>query len=96
MPARKPVDIERLKNLHAQGLNDEQIAAELAVSASTIARRRAGLGLPHNYDQKRTPARPRSKPAKAQPQHSRLRTWRINIIKSTWQRVVARQLETTQ
>lgn len=42
------IDLERLKQLHAEGKNDGEIAAEIGVERSTIAKARKRLGLPAN------------------------------------------------
>jgi len=47
MPKKIEIDLAKLKQLHAQGLCDREIAQELGgVKASTIRLRRNGLGLP--------------------------------------------------
>lgn len=42
------IDLERLEQLHAEGKNDGEIAAEIGVERSTITKARKRLGLPAN------------------------------------------------
>lgn len=111
MSSRTPVDIDEneLRRLHAEGLGDAEIAQRLGVAHRTLARRRSNLGLAPNHTGPRRRARAANRPpAKStkQPDNqttsrppksaAALRKLRINIIKSTWQRVITRQLEATQ
>jgi hypothetical protein len=45
-PARRKIDPEKLRELHAQGLNDRQISEHFGCTAVSVLHRRQQLGLP--------------------------------------------------
>ncbi|WP_406676396.1 hypothetical protein [Moorella sp. ACPs] len=49
-PGGRPrvIDLEKLKELHARGMTDGEIAAEIGMERTTVAKARKRLGLPAN------------------------------------------------
>lgn len=108
---RQPMilDETELRRLHADGLNNTQIADRMGVSQPTIRKQLRRLGLTSNYHQPgdehpaqppqpRPARRPKQRPAVADKptDPAKLRAWRINLLESINLRVITRQLEATQ
>ena len=60
---KREIDLEELKRLHGERLDDGEIAQKLGVSRAVIARRRKELGLPVNR-RKGRPRQAEEMPAK--------------------------------